>query len=74
MSVNTPAVEEIVRQVKALPSEDLARLDAELGELRRGRMRSLTQTVRKRTRGVGETEIRDAVNRAVDAVRTEQPT
>ena len=48
MSQSSPNVEEIVQQVRALSSRDLARLDAELSGLRRQRMRVLTAAVRER--------------------------
>ena len=72
MGVSTPRVDEIMQQVKALPSEDLARLDAELSELRRTRMRALTETARSRTKDVCEQEIAEAVGQAVQATRARQ--
>ena len=67
-------VEAIVEQVKALSAGDLARLDAELSELRRKRMRALTAAARERTRDACEREISDAVRQAVQTVRGQQPT
>ena len=74
MDASNPTVEEIVQQVKALPSGDLARLDAELSELRRRRMRALTEDARSRTKDVCEQEICNAVNQAVLATRVSQST
>ena len=69
MDVSSPTVEQIVQQVKALPSGDLPRLDAELSGLRRTRMRGLTEAARSRTKDAREQELRDAVSQAVQATR-----
>ena len=58
--------------MKALPSGDLPRLDAELSEFRRSRMRALTEAARSRTEDVCEQEIRDAASHAVQATRASQ--
>ena len=73
MDVSNPTVDEIVQHVKALPSGGLARLDAELSELRRRRMRALTAAARSRTQGVCERDTSEAVDYAVQATRGSQP-
>jgi hypothetical protein len=70
MPVVQLTLEQLVEAIRQLTPDEMARLDLELSEMRRERLRMLSQSVRQRTQNLPEAEIEQAVEEAIRAVRT----
>lgn len=70
MPVVQLTLEQLVEAIRQLTPDEMARLDLELSEIRRERLRMLSQSVRQRTQNIPEAEIEQAVEDAIRAVRT----
>jgi hypothetical protein len=73
MPVVQLTLEQLVEAIRQLTPDEMARLDLELSEMRRERLRMLSQSVRQRTQNLPEAEIEQAVEEAIRAVRTSAP-
>jgi hypothetical protein len=73
MPVVQLTLEQLIEAIRQLTPEEMARLDLELSECRRDRLRALTQSVRQRTQKIPEAGIEQAVEDAIRAARTSPP-
>jgi hypothetical protein len=70
MPVVQLTLEQLVEAIRQLTPDEMVRLDLELSEIRRERLRMLSHSVRQRTQNIPDEEIEQAVEDAIRAVRT----
>jgi hypothetical protein len=70
MPVVQLTLEQLVEAIRQLTPDEMVRLDLELSEIRRERLRMLSHSVRQRTQNIPDAEIEQAVEDAIRAVRT----